>query len=101
MIYKCVVNAGDDGICMKSSGARPGGAALDDVIVAGCTVLRAHGGFVLGSARSSLATSGYMATDTGRRVISVDYTVAPKGQWPLVTDQIIGVYKAVLASGVP
>ncbi|HXB92084.1 MAG TPA: glycosyl hydrolase family 28 protein, partial [Puia sp.] len=49
MIYKCHVSAGDDGICMKSSGARPGGAALEDVIVAGCTVLRAHGGFVIGS----------------------------------------------------
>jgi DNA sulfur modification protein DndE len=49
MIYRCTVSAGDDGICMKSSGARPGGAALEDVIVAGCTVYRAHGGFVLGS----------------------------------------------------
>jgi monoterpene epsilon-lactone hydrolase len=68
----------------------------------GSVLIHVHGGgFVLGSARSSLATSGYMATDTGRRVISVDYTVAPKGQWPLVTDQVIGVYKAVLASGVP
>ena len=49
MIYKCTVSAGDDGICMKSSGARPDGAALEDVIVAGCTVYRAHGGFVIGS----------------------------------------------------
>lgn len=49
MIYACTVNAGDDGICMKSSGAGPDGPALEDVIVAGCTVLRAHGGFVIGS----------------------------------------------------
>jgi polygalacturonase len=49
VIYKCTVNAGDDGICMKSSGARPGGAALEDIVIAGCTVLRAHGGFVVGS----------------------------------------------------
>ena len=68
----------------------------------GSVLIHVHGGgFILGSARSSLATSGYMAADTGRRVISVDYTVAPKGQWPLVSDQVIGVYKAVLASGVP
>jgi polygalacturonase len=49
MIYGCTVNAGDDGICMKSSGASPDGPALEDVIIAGCTVLRAHGGFVIGS----------------------------------------------------
>jgi polygalacturonase len=49
MIYACTVSAGDDGICMKSSGADPNGPALQDVIVAGCTVYRAHGGFVIGS----------------------------------------------------
>lgn len=49
IVYACTVNAGDDGICMKSSGAGPDGPALEDVIVAGCTVLRAHGGFVIGS----------------------------------------------------
>jgi acetyl esterase/lipase len=66
----------------------------------GSVLIHVHGGgFVLGSARSGLATSSYMAMVTGRRVISVDYTVAPKGQWPLVTDQVIAVYKAVLASG--
>ena len=49
VIYACTVNAGDDGICMKSSGSSPDGPALEDVLVAGCTVLRAHGGFVIGS----------------------------------------------------
>ena len=49
IIYGCTVSAGDDGICMKSSGADPTGPALQDVIVAGCTVYRAHGGFVIGS----------------------------------------------------
>lgn len=49
IIYGCTVSAGDDGICMKSSGADPNGPALQDVIVAGCTVYRAHGGFVIGS----------------------------------------------------
>ena len=34
---------------MKSSGAMPDGPALHDVIIAGCTVGRAHGGFVIGS----------------------------------------------------
>jgi polygalacturonase len=49
LLYQCTVNAGDDGICMKSSGTMPDGAALHDVIIAGCTVGRAHGGFVIGS----------------------------------------------------
>jgi polygalacturonase len=49
IIYACTVNAGDDGICMKSSGTDPNGPALQDIIVAGCTVYRAHGGFVIGS----------------------------------------------------
>ena len=49
VIYGCTVNAGDDGICMKSSGSSPDGPALEDILVAGCTVLRAHGGFVIGS----------------------------------------------------
>jgi polygalacturonase len=49
LLYQCTVNAGDDGICMKSSGSQPDGAALHDVIIAGCTVGRAHGGFVIGS----------------------------------------------------
>ena len=48
-VYGCTVNAGDDGICMKSSGASPDGPALQDVIVAEDTVYRAHGGFVIGS----------------------------------------------------
>ena len=55
LLYQCTVNAGDDGICMKSSGGgggngtRPDGPQLQDVIIAGCTVYRAHGGFVIGS----------------------------------------------------
>jgi polygalacturonase len=73
MIYKCTVSAGDDGICMKSSGARPGGAALEDVIVAGCTVYRAHGGFVIGSNTDGgmkdifVSDCNFTGTDVGLR----------------------------------
>jgi polygalacturonase len=49
VLFHCTVNAGDDGICMKSSGAGPDGPALENVLIAGCTVYRAHGGFVIGS----------------------------------------------------
>jgi DNA sulfur modification protein DndE len=50
-LYECTVNAGDDGICMKSSGTpNPNDSAnLSEVVIAKCTVYRAHGGFVIGS----------------------------------------------------
>ncbi len=66
----------------------------------GTVLIRVHGGgFVEGSAQSSAGFDAQMAVETGKRIISVDYTVAPRGRWPLVTDQVIAVYKAVLASG--
>jgi polygalacturonase len=73
MIYGCTVNAGDDGICMKSSGASPDGPALEDVVIAGCTVLRAHGGFVIGSNTDGgmhdifVSDCAFSGTDVGLR----------------------------------
>jgi len=51
LIYRCTVSAGDDGICMKSSGSNKVSDQfnLENVIIDGCTVYRAHGGFVIGS----------------------------------------------------
>ena len=50
VIYNTYVNAGDDGICMKSSGSpKDGEALLQNIIIAECTVNEAHGGFVIGS----------------------------------------------------
>jgi len=67
----------------------------------GTVLIYAHGGgWVTGSARSSLPDAAVTADATGKRVISVDYTVAPKGNWRIVTDQVVAVYKAVLAQGV-
>jgi acetyl esterase/lipase len=37
-----------------------------------------------------------MAQATGKRVITVEYTVAPRGRWQLVTDQVAAVYKGLL-----
>lgn len=73
IIYGCTVNAGDDGICMKSSGSSPEGPALEDVIIAGCTVLRAHGGFVIGSNTDGgmhdifVSDCNFIGTDVGLR----------------------------------
>lgn len=73
LIYGCTVNAGDDGICMKSSGSSPDGPALEDVVIAGCTVLRAHGGFVIGSNTDGgmhdifVSDCAFIGTDVGLR----------------------------------
>jgi polygalacturonase len=76
VIYKCTVNAGDDGICMKSSGGKkdaPNDAKLENILVAGCTVYRAHGGFVLGSNTDGgmrniyVADCNFIGTDIGLR----------------------------------
>ena len=49
LIYKCFVNTGDDGICMKSANSKDGEYRMENIVVRDCKVLRAHGGFVIGS----------------------------------------------------
>jgi polygalacturonase len=83
ILYRCTVNAGDDGICMKSSagGSGSGGSgeadpALENVVIAACTVFRAHGGFVIGSNTDGgmcnvyVTACNYIGTDIGIRVKS-------------------------------
>jgi acetyl esterase/lipase len=66
----------------------------------GSAIVFVHGGgFVLGSARSSLGEAAGIAALTGRRVYDVDYTVAPRGDWKLATDQVMNAYKGVLELG--
>jgi para-nitrobenzyl esterase len=66
----------------------------------GTVLIHVHGGgWILGSARSNLAADALMATATGRRIVSVDYTVAPRGTWRRVTGQVIAVYRALLGEG--
>lgn len=50
VIYNSTLSVGDDGLCMKSSGKTTGDDAnLQNILIAECTVYRAHGGFVIGS----------------------------------------------------
>ncbi|TCZ73443.1 YhcH/YjgK/YiaL family protein [Flaviaesturariibacter aridisoli] len=77
LIYKCTVSAGDDAICMKSSSSANSTAPrLENVLVAGCTVYRGHGGFVIGSNTDggmnniSVADCNFIGTDIGIRVKS-------------------------------
>ncbi|HEY2034526.1 MAG TPA: alpha/beta hydrolase fold domain-containing protein, partial [Rhizomicrobium sp.] len=66
----------------------------------GTVLIRVHGGgWILGSARSTAGADAQMAILTGKRIVSVDYTVAPRGNWQTATSQVVAVYKAVLAKG--
>jgi acetyl esterase/lipase len=66
----------------------------------GTAILFVHGGgFVVGSAKSSVGEAAGIAALTGKRVYDVDYTVAPRGNWKIATDQVMNAYKGVLALG--
>ena len=64
------------------------------------TLIYVHGGaFTLFSAKSTVNMAALMATKAGMTVYSIDYTVAPRGQWRTVTDQVIKAYETLLAQG--
>ncbi len=68
----------------------------------GSVIVYVHGGgFVSGSARANLLTAAYAASTSGRRVISVDYTIAPRGTWDVILDQVAAVWNALLEGGDP
>src|SRR5436190_7066375 len=59
-----------------------------------------HGGaYTLYSAKSRLISAVPMASDTGLRVISIDYTLAPHAKWPEVTSQVVAVIQALVKEG--
>ena len=78
IIFNTLVSAGDDAICMKSSNGSndTADAQLQNVIIAGCTVLKGHGGFVIGSNTDGGMKNIYVTdcvfngTDIGIRVKS-------------------------------
>jgi polygalacturonase len=75
VIYNCFVNAGDDGICMKSSKSKNSNneAALQNVVISDCVVYHGHGGFVIGSNTDggmqniSVSNCNFISTDIGLR----------------------------------
>jgi DNA sulfur modification protein DndE len=74
LIYKCTINAGDDGICMKAGGAKDlSKPVLENIVIADCIVYHAHGGFVIGSETDggikniSVKNCNFIGTDIGLR----------------------------------
>ena len=75
LIVNCVVDAGDDGICMKSGNYKEKSPAngCEDIVIQDNSVYHAHGGFVLGSETISgvrrivVRHNRFCGTDTGLR----------------------------------
>jgi monoterpene epsilon-lactone hydrolase len=64
----------------------------------GKTLIYTHGGgYVTGNAEFSLG--GWVADETGLRIISVGYTLAPESKWDQTTDQVIAVFSALQREG--
>lgn len=76
IIRGCTFDTGDDGICFKSGKDAVGrriGVPTEDVLVEGCTVYHAHGGFTVGSEMSGgvrnviVRNCTFIGTDIGLR----------------------------------
>lgn len=66
----------------------------------GRVLMYVHGGaYTALSARLTLATAALEADAAGLTVYSIDYTVAPRGNWHTATDQVIAAYRGLLALG--
>ncbi|MBL0154335.1 MAG: glycoside hydrolase family 28 protein [Chitinophagaceae bacterium] len=76
LIENSIFDVGDDALCMKSGrdeAGRKRGRATENVIIRGCTVYAAHGGFVIGSEMSGgaknifVSNCSFIGTDIGLR----------------------------------
>ncbi len=75
LVVNSVVDAGDDGICMKSDSFNKKALVngCEDILIQDCTVYHAHGGFVIGSEditgmkRIVVRNCTFSGTDTGLR----------------------------------
>jgi len=54
------------------------------------------GGFIFGSAQSSLAHTVPLAHATGIRVVAINYTLAPIANWRKISDELVSVVQGLL-----
>jgi epsilon-lactone hydrolase len=87
------------------TGRNVGGVAVLDVRPKGWkknrkVVVYVHGGaHPLYSAKSTLGRAAIFAADTGHRVISVDYTLAPQAKFNQMSDEVVAVLRTLLKEG--
>jgi epsilon-lactone hydrolase len=66
----------------------------------GKAIVYTHGGaYVMYSAASMLGRSAVAAHESGLRVISIDYTLAPHAKYSEITDQAVAAIQALLQQG--
>jgi epsilon-lactone hydrolase len=66
----------------------------------GKAIVYTHGGaHVMNSAASMLGRAAVAAHETGLRVISVDYTLAPHARYNQMSDQVVAAIQALLKQG--
>ncbi|MBL7249456.1 alpha/beta hydrolase fold domain-containing protein [Alloalcanivorax marinus] len=67
----------------------------------GPVVLHFHGGgYMLGSARSSLEYAGRLAQAVGGECLTVDYRLAPEAPYPAALDDAMDAYRGLVRAGV-
>ena len=78
----------DTDVCVPTTGEQRG------------AILYLHGGaFVLGSHKSHVSVTSYLASESGRTVYTPAYRLAPEHPCPAAVDDCLVAYKALLAMG--
>jgi monoterpene epsilon-lactone hydrolase len=82
-----------------------GGVGALDVVVGGATsddiILYLHGGgYVIGSAESSVPLASELARRTSAKVIALDYRLAPENPFPAAVDDAKAAYQGLLSQGI-
>jgi epsilon-lactone hydrolase len=68
----------------------------------GGRVIYAHGGgYTGGSAKANATAPAVIADLLGESVLSIDYTVTPRGRYDTVTHEVVAVFDALAMAGLP
>lgn len=80
---------------VKALDIRPKGWKEDGRMIVFC-----HGGaYTLNSARTGIVHTAPLARMSGLRILSIDYTTAPNADWKGIQQEVVDVFKALLAKG--